>query len=245
MSTFRILAHRGLVSDFVPENTTKAFADALHAGADVLETDVQCTKDGVPIIFHDADLIRLAGIPKKIVDLTWKEISVVDIGFGKRIPSLKEALLDFPNAKFNLDIKSDSAAVPVARLISELAAENRVLISSFSDARRKMALTQIPDSVKTSAGTKTALLLWLASKLGSAPLFRYFSRGIDALQVPVSSKGLRFDSRRLIHLCQQANLEIHFWTVNDTAEALRLKLLGANGVVTDRCDEMVIALKNN
>ena len=83
MNKFQVLAHRGLVSEFVPENTLKAFADALHAGADVIETDIQCTKDGVAIIFHDEDLIRLAGIPKKISESTWKEVSVVDIGYGK------------------------------------------------------------------------------------------------------------------------------------------------------------------
>ena len=55
-SRVQVLAHRGLVSDTAPENSLKAFADALAIGADVIETDVQCSKDGVAIIFHDDDL---------------------------------------------------------------------------------------------------------------------------------------------------------------------------------------------
>jgi glycerophosphoryl diester phosphodiesterase len=88
MTKFQVLAHRGLVSEFVPENTIKAFADALHAGADVIETDIQCTADGVAIVFHDADLKRLAGIPKKVSETSWKEISVIDIGYGKSQDSI-------------------------------------------------------------------------------------------------------------------------------------------------------------
>ena len=60
----RILAHRGLVSEFVTENTIKAFTDAIAAGADVIETDIQVSKDSVALVFHDADLLRLAGIKK-------------------------------------------------------------------------------------------------------------------------------------------------------------------------------------
>ncbi|MSZ40059.1 MAG: glycerophosphodiester phosphodiesterase, partial [Actinobacteria bacterium] len=62
----QILAHRGLESAFVPENTIKAFADALAAGADVIETDIQVSKDNVPLIFHDETLLRMAGIDSAI-----------------------------------------------------------------------------------------------------------------------------------------------------------------------------------
>ena len=243
MNNFQVLAHRGLVSEFVPENTLKAFADALHAGADVIETDIQCTKDGVPIVFHDDDLIRLAGIPKKISECTWKEISVIDIGFGKRIPSLEQALADFPTARFNLDIKTKMAEAPVAEVVNLLQAQRRVLISSFNDLRSKRTCNLVEGDVRTSAGSWRVIGLWLSSALGATPLFSLLSRGVDALQIPVSKFGLRFDSKRFIRKALASKLEVHFWTVNDVAQVRKLKALGATGVVTDNCDIVIAALK--
>ena len=243
MNNFQVLAHRGLVSEFVPENTLKAFADALHAGADVIETDIQCTKDGVAIIFHDDDLIRLAGIPKKISESSWKEISVIDIGFGKRIPSLEQALVDFPTARFNLDIKSKFAEAPVADLVIRLQAQNRVLISSFNDNRSKRTVNSIQGEVRISAGSLRVFGLWLSSAIGATPLFSLLSRRIHALQIPVSQFGLRFDSKRFIRLALANKLEVHFWTINDIEQVRKLKSLGATGVVTDNCDLVIEALR--
>ena len=243
MNNFQVLAHRGLVSEFVPENTLKAFADALHAGADVIETDIQCTKDGVAIIFHDDDLIRLAGIPKKISESSWKEISVIDIGFGKRIPSLEQALTDFPNARFNLDIKTKLAEAPVAEVVNRLQAHKRVLISSFSDLRSKRTVNSIVGEVRTSAGSWRVLGLWLSFAIGATPLFSLLSCRVSALQIPVSQFGLRFDSKRFIALALANKLEVHFWTINDVELVRKLKSLGATGVVTDNCDLVIAALK--
>ena len=242
MKKIQVLAHRGLASEFVPENTLKAFADALHAGADVIETDVQCTKDGVAIIFHDEDLVRMAGIPKKVSQCTWKEISVLDIGFGKRIPSLEEALQDFPSARFNLDVKSKAAVASIAEVVNRLSSQKRILISSFSDQRSLQTAKLIEGAVRTSAGTLRVLGLWISCALGATPLYRALGSKVHALQIPVSRYGLRFDSERFIGMALASGLEVHYWTVNDPAEVLRLQSLGATGIVTDCCDLVVAEL---
>lgn len=243
MQKFQVLAHRGLVSEFVPENTIKAFADALHCGADIIETDVQCTSDGVVIVFHDEDLLRMAGIPKKVSEVSWQEVSVLDIGHGKRIPSLKQALQDFPNARFNLDVKVAAAVKPTANVINELNVSNRVLISSFSDRRRKQTISMIDGQIRTSAGSIRVLALWFCAKIGAAPLFRIISRKINALQIPVGKFPIRLDKPRFISFAKQAELELHYWTINDIDEVKRLKALGASGIVTDHCDLVIAALK--
>jgi len=242
MNKFQVLAHRGLASEFVPENTLKAFADAIHTGADVIETDVQCTKDGIAIIFHDDDLVRMAGIPKKVSECSWKEISVLDIGFGKRIPSLEQALQDFPAARFNLDVKSQAAVGPTAEVINRLNAQERILISSFSDLRSMQTASLIEGSVRTSAGTLRVLGLWISSALRITPLFRLLGRKVDALQIPVSGYGIRLDSKRFLSMALANGLEVHYWTINDSAEVLRLKALGATGIVTDYCDVVLAKL---
>ena len=79
-SRVQVLAHRGLVSDTAPENSLKAFADALATGADVIETDVQCSKDGVAIIFHDDDLKRICGLDAKVSEMNWQDLKIVELG---------------------------------------------------------------------------------------------------------------------------------------------------------------------
>jgi glycerophosphoryl diester phosphodiesterase len=232
----QILAHRGLVSEFVPENTVKAFADAIAAGADVIETDIQCSLDGVAMVFHDQDLIRLANVKKKVLELSAVELSQLDIGNGKRIPTLEQVLEAFPSVRFNLDIKSTGAIAPTVAAVEKQKAHDRVLISSFSESRRLRALKLFTKPVKTSAGVSKVLKLYIASLLFPKEIFKFFAKGSNALQIPARRGFLRFDSPRFLANAKFANLEVHYWTVNDPKQMQRLAALGATGIVTDHCD---------
>jgi glycerophosphoryl diester phosphodiesterase len=241
----QILAHRGFASEFVPENSLTAFADALAAGADIIETDIQVSKDGVAFVFHDSDLKRLADIDKDFIDCSSQEILEIDIGFGKRIPTLEQALLAFPNIQFNLDIKSDSAVEATTAVIEKLQAHPQVLISSFSERRRLRALSLLSKSVKTSAGTAKVLRLYFASLFGLKELFKSIARGSTAVQVPTRRGLIRFDSPSFISNCKNSNLEIHYWTINSPDVMKKLADLGADGVVTDHCDLALATLRNH
>ncbi|MCX6924127.1 MAG: glycerophosphodiester phosphodiesterase family protein, partial [Verrucomicrobia bacterium] len=65
-----IHSHRG-VRTKAPENTLTAARDAVAAGADYLEIDVQLSKDDVLVVVHDSDFSRLAGVARKVWDLTY------------------------------------------------------------------------------------------------------------------------------------------------------------------------------
>lgn len=239
----RILAHRGLESEFVPENTIKAFADAIAAEADVIETDIQVTADSVPVIFHDDSLSRMAGIDRLVSDCTLAELATIDIGSAKRIPSLEQALLAFPETKFNLDIKTDGAAEPTALVIEKLSAHSRVLISSFSEKRRLSVLAMLSRPTRTSAGVSKVLKLYLAHLLGMKKIFIRIAAGSDSLQIPTRKGILKLDSPSFIAMAHEANLEVHYWTINDSKEMLRLRSIGADGIVTDHCDLAVATLR--
>ena len=68
-------AHRGLFDNDgdAPENSLKAFERAAKAGYG-MEMDVQVTKDGVPVVFHDFTLERMCGKEGKVCDYTWQEL---------------------------------------------------------------------------------------------------------------------------------------------------------------------------
>ena len=70
--------HRGGAEE-ATENTLEAFQHASDIGFVFMETDVQATLDGEVVIFHDSNLERVAGINKKISQLSYKEIKKITI----------------------------------------------------------------------------------------------------------------------------------------------------------------------
>jgi glycerophosphoryl diester phosphodiesterase len=242
-SRVQVLAHRGLVSDTAPENSLKAFADALAIGADVIETDVQCSKDGVAIIFHDDDLKRICGLDAKVSELNWQELKNIELGNQEKIPSLEQTLLAFPNAKFNLDIKSKGAIVSTALVINHLAAQSRVLISSFSESRRKKTLRAVNGNTATSAGVSRVLAIYLSVILRLSFLTKMLTKDLTALQLPPSKGVIKFHSPLFISSIKRSGVQLHFWTINSPQEMLKLVESGADGIVTDHCDLAIQTLR--
>jgi glycerophosphoryl diester phosphodiesterase len=230
----RLFAHRGLAID-TAENTMLAFLKALAAGARYLETDVHVSLDGVAVLSHDSDLLRVAGTKSRIRDLTLAELQQIDLGNGQTICTLAEALTAFPDARFNIDIKADDAGIPAARAILACNAVDRVLIGSFNEARRASAVKLLP-GVATAASPIRAALALISAKLGFVWLLRRILSGVDAMQVPIRAYGLTIGTARVIRMVHAASTEIHFWTINDPVQMASLLGLGADGLITDRVD---------
>ena len=236
----RVLAHRGLAeSDSGPiadENTIAAFKNALAAGADYIESDIQVTKDGVAVLFHDDDLARVASLPQKIADLTWDELQLVKMPLGSAIPSLEQALTELPTARFNLDFKVAGAIAPAAEVINRLGAAPRVLAASFAEGRRKQAVRLIQGSIAESASSLRMIGLYLTHVLRLSRCFGRLASKVDVLQIPTRASFMQFATPGFIGRAHSAGLEVHFWTINDPEQMRELILLGADGLVTDRAD---------
>jgi glycerophosphoryl diester phosphodiesterase len=236
----RIFAHRGLTfqgdKSVADENTLKAFELALAAGADYLESDIQVTKDKVPVLFHDGDLTRLVGKRARVSDLTLSQIKQIELPHLGKIPTLEEALVAFPEAKFNLDLKTPQAETVGIQTILKLNAENRVLVSSFSEASRTRALATSPTPLATSAGSSKVLLSYLLARAGMEKSLAKQLVGIDALQIPIRLYGIDFTHPKFLEQILPLGVEVHFWTINDPQTMLDLFALGAHGIVTDRAD---------
>ncbi len=85
-------AHRGLYGNGVPENSLTAFRLACEKGYGS-ELDVQLSKDGVVMVFHDDTLTRMTGCEKKLCELTRAELDLLRLdGTDERIPTLEEVL---------------------------------------------------------------------------------------------------------------------------------------------------------
>src|SRR6188472_1053934 len=78
-----VVAHRGARLTH-PENTLVAFDAAVVGGADAVELDVRLTADGVAVVAHDADVVRMAGEQGFVHEMTLERIKALDVsrGFG-------------------------------------------------------------------------------------------------------------------------------------------------------------------
>jgi glycerophosphoryl diester phosphodiesterase len=228
----RILAHRGL-SLAAPENTLLAFAAALSAGATHLETDVHVTRDGVAVLSHDPTLAGRNGV--RLDRLTMAELGRIDLGHGQGYCSLGDALVAFPTALFNVDVKCAAAVLPVARAIRAAHAEARVLLASFSETRRRRVVSAAPGTLSSASALGVAGVL-VAVTLRQRWLLPRLLRGISAIQVPERAGPVTIVTPRIIRRMHDLGVEVHVWTVNDPLRMRRLLSDGIDGLVTDRCD---------
>lgn len=98
MSEIIVEGHRGYRSEY-PENTLISYRKAIELGVDAIEFDVWLSSDGVPVIMHDANVLRITGCNRLINSMTLAEIKELDAGMlfneqfaGEKIPTLREVL---------------------------------------------------------------------------------------------------------------------------------------------------------
>lgn len=218
------------------ENTAAAFAAAHAAGAEYIETDCHVTADGDVVLFHDPTLSRLNGDPRAVAEIGTRELRSIFADHGGLLTA-REALESFPDVRFNIDVKTDAAAVPLGGIVAPHA--RRVLVTSFSDARRRKALDAAAEAgadirPATSGGSRTiaSMIALSAARLSPARLLRE----IDALQVPERQAGIRVLTPALIRAAHRHGVEVHVWTINNPGDMTRIIETGADGIVSDRAD---------
>lgn len=216
------------------ENTLAAFRHAVDLGYHYLETDVHATRDGGLFAFHDTALDRVTEHTGTVAELTSAEVGRALIGGREQIPTMASLLEEFPEVRFNIDIKSPAAVQPLADLVRATGAYDRVCVGSFSQRRitefrrlvgRKVATAAGPFEVVAYRMLPVARLLELAIR-----------RGASALQVPHRHKGLTVVTPGLLRRAHALGLHVHVWTVDDPHQMDELLDLGVDGLMTDRTD---------
>ena len=226
-------AHRGGAASGL-ENTAEAFARAVKIGYRYVETDVHATADGVPVVFHDADLLRLTGTAGELAALRWADLATLRVGGAGAVPRLDDILAAWPSIRFNIDVKSGAAVTPVVDTLRAAGAFDRVLVASFSD-RRLASVRALASSsfLATSLGRRGVARLKVASLTG-VPI--RLPASVVAAQVPVRHGRLHLVDRRFLAYAHRLGLQVHVWTIDDPAEMNRLLDLGVDGIMTDRVE---------
>lgn len=202
-----------------------AFQHAVDLGYTYLETDVHATSDGVLAAFHDPDLSRTCGRPGTIQSLTWREVSAARVDGREPIPAFEELVASFPQARFNIDCKADTAIEPLVAAVRRLDCLDRICIGSFSDRRLRRIRAALGDRLCSSFGPAQVAALVTTGR---------FPWGGQVAQVPVAMGRVTVVSPRTVAAAHRRGLHVHVWTIDDPAEMHRLLDLGVDGIMTDR-----------
>jgi glycerophosphoryl diester phosphodiesterase len=221
-------AHRGGTSS-APENSMRAFEHAYSLGYRYLETDVHATADGVLVAFHDNDLERTCGINKSIATSTWAELTDARIEGTDPIPTLMDIMDAWPDARLNIDCKSNEALQPLIDTIRETQCFDRVCIGSFSDKRLTAIRAEFGPKICTSMGPKEVAQLVARA---TTRVLRFSSPALAA-QIPVRQGPISVTTQRLVDTAHHLGIAVHVWTVDDPVEIARLLDLGVDGVMSD------------
>ncbi|MGD9792833.1 MAG: glycerophosphodiester phosphodiesterase [Acidimicrobiia bacterium] len=227
-------AHRGGAGDW-PENTMPAFEGAVALGFRYLETDVHATNDGVLIAFHDDRLDRVTDRQGIIGELPYREVSAAKVDGREPIPLLEDLLGSFPDARINIDAKSDAAVPLLIETITRCNAIDRVCVGSFSDRRLGQVRDALGPALCTSMGPREVARLRAGSWLPTRNSGRRRGTGrVPVAQVPVRQGPVTIVDRTFVRTAHHLGIAVHVWTIDEAHEMHRLLDLGVDGIMTDR-----------
>lgn len=233
------IAHRG-GAGLAPENTLAAFEMASALGFRYLETDVRLTRDGHLVCFHDATLDRAADARGRVVHHRLAELRAMRVG-GEPIPTLADALDEFPDAKFTVDLKEEAAIEPLARLLGHKPYAERVCVAGAWDGWLARLRHMAPD-VKTALGWRSLTALIWCSRTGTRPSPRIATAPFA--HVPITLGSVPIFVERFARHAHSIGVRVIVWTVDDPVRMHRLLDMGVDGIITDRPDvlrEVLIA----
>jgi glycerophosphoryl diester phosphodiesterase len=222
-----IHAHRG-VSSSAPENTLGAAREAIAAGADYLETDVQLSKDDVLVVAHDSDFSRLAGVARKVWELTYDEIRAIPLG-GRSAPEFRgeftptfDALLAETKGriKVNIELKYYGDHQPdLARKVVDALRARGMLGQVVIQCLEYEPLLEVRR---------------LAPEVPTGYLLSFNAKEPSRLAVNFLSVEQKRIDRRFIMNARRQGQQVYAWTVNTVEDMEHLLDLGIDGLITDQ-----------
>jgi len=230
-----LFGHRGY-SALAPENTLAAFQLLADRGIPGAELDAQLSRDGVPVVIHDFDLKRTAGLDSRVRDVELSEMRGLDAGGwfspefrGQKVPLLDEVLARFGRRLyFDVELKWDrrkgnGLEERVIEVIRRHGLEERCLLSSFNPFCILRARRLAPEMATAHIWSNTSELPFIL-RHGEAALF-----APGPLAKPAGA-GLRAWNAALLRLLGS---RVVAWGVEEPEEARRLLRLGVRGLISN------------
>lgn len=217
-----IIAHRGASTE-APENTLAAFQRAIALKADGIELDVQITRDGVPVVFHDDSLRRLTGKWGRLNAKRWEDLQLLRVrGSDQGIPRLTDVLAQTrEQVVVQIEMKRGARVPPVLSAIRQARAVSWVILASFEVDLLREAAELAP---------RIPRMLISEGRRSPATLVRQLT-DCKAVGMSVNYRVVR--QREFIKYFQAMGFTIWCWTVNDVRVAKRLIAWQVDGLLGD------------
>lgn len=245
-----IIAHRGSMV-LAPENTLLALQGALDLGADAIEVDVRASADGHLVAIRDETVDRTTDGSGNVSDLTLAELQALDAGYryspdggmtfpyrgqGERIPTLREVLTKFPNARVAIHIRQTTPSIveATAALIEEMGAQPRVLVIAADDETIHRFRQRAPQ-VATAASDDEIRSFYAWQRWGLSSLYRPVAH---ALVVPDRWGDVQLITAGFVAAAQAQGMKVYVETIDTPGRMRELLALSVDGIVTNRPDLM-------
>lgn len=242
-----IIAHRG-ASALAPENTLAAFERAIEDGADGIEFDVRMAKDGVPVVFHDSTLQRMAQKKIRTSHFTSAELRTLDVGSwfnlkhpkkaqdkftGQTVPTLAQ-LFDFLEGyrgRIYVELKGKTEEMfalveAVAEAIRRSNLLPHIVLKSFK-------LEAVAQANKIFPEVCTAALF--APKLTSLLLRKQNHLIERAQRCRADELSLHYSlaTQKLVETAARENMPITIWTADHPVWVRRALEVGIHAIITN------------
>ncbi|MGH2506965.1 MAG: glycerophosphodiester phosphodiesterase [Ktedonobacteraceae bacterium] len=248
-SSVQRVAHRGGAA-LAPENSLAAFRQALALPIDVIELDVQMSRDGHAIVFHDETVERLTSGQGNLLDLDFADLQALDVAANflggwpqpQRIPTLREVLelARQGHIQVYIEIKSSKHAHRYRRypgiaeaVVQEVLATDmlaHVMIMSFDWEILPQIKALAPS---TQTGTLVSQAVWQPQATGALSIL---IEQISVLQCEWVHMDYKLFTPKMPAFFHTHGLQLGVWTVNDAEGLQRLARLGVDALTTDRPD---------
>jgi glycerophosphoryl diester phosphodiesterase len=220
-----VTAHRG-DSSHAPENSLAAFRAAIEAHADYSELDVQRTRDGVVVVLHDGDLMRMADDPRKIGELSTQDLEAIDIGrkhgqefAGQHVPTLAAVIaLVRGHMKLNIELKYNAPDPQLAAATLEVLQREHFLDQVVITSLSASALNQVREiDPRARLGQIVTVAMGDVARSPTDFLSLNSARATPAV----------------VNRAHALGKEVHVWTVNRAEVMLRMIERHADNLITD------------
>ncbi len=230
-----------------PANTLEAFAHAISAGADVIETDARLTRDGKIVLIEHGDVSLTTNGRGGVENLTLEEIRTFDAGYhfadpnledpylyrgkGMKIPTLEEAFDTFENVRMIIELKGENLelADKVAQTIDQFNRQETILAGSRNEKLIHRFRKLMPE-VKTVATKSEIKSFYIIS---ATPLGHLIDPPACVFQIPVFQGERKIAEPKFIGRCRRKKVEVCVWTLNTKDQIQDVKGLDIQGIVTD------------
>ena len=231
-----IIAHRG-ASGIAPESTRAAIQAAVRVGADMVELDVQMTRDGRLVVFHDARLERTTNGAGSLRHTRYAQLARLDAGSwfhrrfaGERILLVSQAIALIPRwMRINLELKRTTKRRALIRrllqVVRRMRVSHRLLLSSFD-----------PLVLKELGATRLARG-FICREESDRTLTRAIQLGCQTWN-PFHA----IVTPRRVARAHTAGLCVYAWTVDDRSRARQLIRWGVDGIFTNHPERFVSPL---